>query len=142
MKKDDSTRKTRKKISTKQYMVKAKWEVAVLFYDFQIEYIRHYVILRDYHVKHNDNEGILFILADKKTGEIIRKIVYLDDIDNDGEWQKTKVSKQADFIKVVVEQGEENIMIEEIGKVKKKGMFDKEIKVDVKQYRYYLKRKN
>ncbi|PGK51081.1 hypothetical protein CN918_25160 [Priestia megaterium] len=113
-----------------------------MFYDFQIEYIRHYVILRDYHVKHNDNEGILFILADKKTGEIVRKIVYLDHIENDGEWQKTKVSKQADFVKVVVEQGEENMMIEEIGKVKKKGMFDKEVKVDVKQYRYYLKRKN
>lgn len=111
-----------------------------MFYDFQIEYVRKYAILRDYYIKTDQYEGIMFILSDKQTGEIVKKLVLEEDIVSEGEWRKTKSSKQTDYIKIFITKGQENMMVEEVGKVKRKGMFDKEIKVDVKQYRYFLEK--
>lgn len=113
-----------------------------MFYDFQTEYVRNYRILRDYLEITDSYKGIRFLLSDVKTGEILTKLVLLEDIENGSEWKKTKVSKQADFVKIIIEEGDENSLVEEVGKAKKKGMFDKEIKVDVKQYKYYLKKKD
>lgn len=111
-----------------------------MFYDFQIEYTRKYAILRDYYIKTTQYEGIMFILSDKQTGEIVRKLVLEEDITSESEWRRTKSSKQADYIKIYISKGQENMMIEEVGKVKKKAMFDKEVKIDAKQYRYYLEK--
>lgn len=113
-----------------------------MFYDFQIEYTRTYTILRDYVVVSDDYEAIRFILCDQKTGEIVTKLVLMEDVAAEGEWKKTKSSKQSDYIKVTVVEGKEDILIEEVGKVKKRNVFDKEVKVDVKQYRYCLKKRH
>lgn len=114
-----------------------------MFYDFQADYTRKYTILRDYYEKTPEYEAIIFIMIDPKTGEIFKKSVLIEDLNARNEWKKIKGNKQASYIKIVVEQGDDNYMIEEIGKVKKKKsslVSEKELSIPVKQYKYVLKK--
>ena len=114
-------------------------------YEFDVKHKQEYAILRDYYFESKYIKGILFILENEKTGEIIDRILPFEQANNAYEWEKLK-NGNVKFQANGIEKGHVSKLIVETGvlKIEKEGMMGgkKEVSFTAKRYRYVLGHKS